>query len=239
MGPLSGSVWRAAIVAGVAMVAVLIAPARADASDESQLLSLTNEIRTSNGLSPLTIDSQLSRVAQRWAGTLAERGVISHNSSLPSQVTGWKLLGENVGVGGTVDAVHAGWVASATHHQNLVDPSFTKVGFGIVRPDARVFVVQVFMQPKSSVGSTTVAPTTAPVAAPRAASVVPPTSAPASPASVDAAPALTVRPVPPASPAPAATVVEPPKSPLAVGQLSAWIVHSLGRLRSTEPAKTS
>ncbi len=238
----SGRLWRGALVAAVAALTVVLAPARADASDASELLSLTNQVRTSSGLAPLTVDSQLTGVAQRWAATLAERGVISHNSSLPAQVTGWKLLGENVGVGATVDAVHAGWMASPTHHQNLVDPSFTKVGFGIVRPDARIFVVQVFMQPKSSATS---------VPAPSTSTPAPPTSAPAppttaaratsaatSPAAASAAPAPAVRPVPAASTAPA-TAVRAPTSPLAIGELSAWVVHNLDWLRSMEPAKAT
>ena len=236
----SGRLWRGALVTAAAVLTVVLAPARADASEASELLSLTNQVRGSSGLAPLTVDSQLTSVAQRWAATLAERGVISHNSSLPAQVTGWKLLGENVGVGATVDAVHAGWMASPTHHQNLVDPSFTKVGFGIVRPDARIFVVQVFMQPKSSATSVPAPSTSAP--APPTSAAVPPTTAPAratsaaaSPASAGATPAPAVRSVPAASTAPA-TAVRAPTSPLAIGELSAWVVHNLDRLRSMEPA---
>ena len=233
-----GSSWRGALVAAVAVLIVLLAPARADASDESQLLSLTNQVRTSSGLVPLTVDSRLTSVAQRWAATLAERGVLSHNSSLPAQVTGWKVLGENVGVGGTVDAVHTGWMASTTHRQNLVDPSFTKVGFGIVRPDARIFVVQVFMQPKSSATSVT-APSTSAPGRPKAAPV-PPTSVAASPTAVETNPAPAVRSVAPGSTAPTSTAaVRAPTSPLAIGELSAWVVQSLDRLRSTEPAKAA
>jgi hypothetical protein len=138
-------VGMALVVATV--VAAGMSPAGAASSDEMRLLALTNQVRAANGLPVLTINGHATNVAQRWAGTLAERGVISHNASLPGQVTGWKDLGENVGVGGTVDAVHDGFLASPTHRANIVDPSFTEVGFGIVRPDARIFVVVVFMQP--------------------------------------------------------------------------------------------
>ena len=203
-----GTAWRGAIVAGVAVLTVLLAPARAEASDESRLLFLTNQVRASRGLPVLTIDSQLGAVAQQWAATLAQRGVLSHNASLPSQVSGWKLLGENVGVGGTVDAVHEGWMGSPTHLENLVDPAFTKVGFGIVRPDARIFVVQIFMLPKTA--------TTSPVPVQSRLPVVKP-----------AAP----------SPAPAQVVAQAPSASPAGGELSPWMVHSLDRLRSMEPVK--
>ena len=137
---------------GVALVVATVlaagmSPAVAASSDEMRLLALTNQLRAANGLPALTINEQVTSAAQRWASTLADRGVISHNASLPGQVTGWKDLGENVGVGGTVDAVHDGFVASPTHRANIMDPAFTEVGFGIVRPDARIFVVVVFMQP--------------------------------------------------------------------------------------------
>ena len=204
--------WKVGVVMVAATVVVLgLSPAGAASSDEARLLALTNEVRAANGLSPLTINGQITGVAQRWAGVLAERGVLSHNSSLPSQVTGWKDLGENVGVGGTTDAVHAGFLASPTHRANVVDPAFTQVGFGIVRPDARIFVVVVFMQPASS-------PTAAAPKAPAA----PPTTAPAGPAAQ--------RPVT-SAPAPAVTAGQP-TSP---AELSPWMVVSLEQLRSMQP----
>ena len=201
------------MAAAVVFVAVGVLPAKADPGDAGRMLALTNQVRASQGLPALTMDSQLTSVAQAWAAELASRGVISHNPSVRSQVIGWKIVGENVGVGGTVDAVHAGFVASPTHYANLVDPAYTKVGFGIVRPDARIFVVEVFMLPKS--------------AAPAAV-----TQAQAAPAPV--APPVTVTPVaatkPAASTAAAPTVA--PTAPAAASELSPWMVHSLDRLRS-------
>ena len=204
--------WKMGVAMVAATVVVLgLSPAGAASSDEARLLALTNEVRAANGLSPLTVNGQVNGVAQRWATVLAERGVLSHNASLPSQVTGWKDLGENVGVGGTADAVHAGFLASPTHRANIVDPAFTQVGFGVVRPDARIFVVVVFMQPASSPA----------VAAPKV-PAAPVTTAPATPA--------VQRPVAPA-PAPAAAAVQatPP------AELSPWMVVSLEQLRSMQP----
>lgn len=219
--------WKGAMAAAVAMVTIGVVPAGADAGDEARLLSLTNQVRSSQGLAPLTIDAQLTRVAQAWASTLSGRGVISHNSSLPAQVTGWKDLGENVGVGGTVDAIHQGFLASPTHRQNLVDPGFTRVGFGIVRPDARIFVVEVFMRPSSAASASPSTPAPAVAASPvRAAPATAPVTAVPSP-----------KPVVPAAPAPAPTVV--PGAPPSSAELSPWMVHSLDRLRSMEPGKAA
>ena len=210
------TVWKLAASVAVATVAVGIAPARADAGDAARLLSLTNQVRSARGLGSLTVDAQLNAVAQRWATTLSAQGVLSHNSALPSQVTGWKSLGENVGVGGTVDAIHNGFLASPTHLENLVDPGFTRVGFGIVRPDARIFVVQVFMKPAAAAAAVATPPTTP---APKA-TAAPVTTAPARPAAAATSPA----------PAPAAVA-----SPQDAGELSPWMVLSLESVRSMNP----
>ena len=209
--------WKVAMAAVVATVAVAVGvlPAQADPGDAARLLALTNQVRASQGLPALSTDSQLTAVAQAWATELAGRGVISHNPSVRSQVTGWKVLGENVGVGGNVDAIHAGFVASPTHYANLVDSAYTKVGFGIVRPDARIFVVEVFMLPATAASA---AP--APVRAQ--------TPAPATP--VAAAPVTTV------TPAPAPAPVAAPTPPAAASELSPWMVHSIERVRSMAPA---
>src|SRR4051794_28878810 len=168
----------AGLSAVVAALTLGILPARADAGDEAHLLALTNQVRAGQGVGALAIDSRLTSVAQAWAVQLAANGVLSHNASLPSQVTGWKTLGENVGVGGTVDAVPAGFVASPTHYENLVDPAFTKVGFGFVRPDARIFIVEVFMQPSTTASVVKPAATAPPATTPAATT---PVTAPASP----------------------------------------------------------
>lgn len=199
--------WAVAMAAVVATVALGVLPAQAAAGDAARLLALTNQVRAAQGLPALTTDPQLTAVAQAWATELAGRGVISHNPSVRAQVRGWEVLGENVGVGGNVDAIHAGFVASPTHYANLVDAAYTKVGFGIVRPDARIFVVEVFMLPASA--------------------------APAAPAPVraqtpaPAAPVTTVTTVKAA----AAPVAVPPAA-----ELSPWMVHSIDLLRSMEPA---
>lgn len=217
MGISRIKVWKLVASVAVATLAVGIAPAGADAGDAGRLLSLTNQVRSSRGLGSLTIDAELSAVAQRWATTLAAQGVLSHNASLPSQVTGWKSLGENVGVGGTVDAIHAGFVASPTHLENLVDPVFTRVGFGIVRPDARIFVVQVFMTPGAAAAAAP--PTTM---APKAAAA-PVTTIPAR---------ATVAPSPAAAPTPVTAAVT---APTEAGELSPWMVLSIEGSRSINP----
>jgi hypothetical protein len=70
------------------------------------------------------------------------------HSRLSAGITGdWHKLGENVGMGPSEPRLHAAFVASATHLQNLVDPAFEYVGVGVLAADGIMFVSQVFMQP--------------------------------------------------------------------------------------------
>jgi hypothetical protein len=58
----------------------------------------------------------------------------------------WRKLGENVGMGSSEPGLHAAFVASGSHLENLVDPAFDYVGVGVVAADGAMFVSQVFMQ---------------------------------------------------------------------------------------------
>jgi hypothetical protein len=135
-------------------VAVLVlgtaGPSGGRTSDEMELLALTNEVRASVGAAPLALDGALSAVAGTWSSTMAIAGAISHNPSLKVQVPGFRLLGENVGRGDSVEIVHDLLVASPAHYANITNPRFTTVGLGVVRSGRTFYVTQVFLQPAGS-----------------------------------------------------------------------------------------
>ena len=173
--------WLIVAVAAVAALQGLGVPAAgATAGEDVRLLVLVNSVRTDTGLPPVTADASLASMASGWASSMASAGALSHNGSLTSSLTGWTKLGETVGRGASIEVVHGVFVASPTHHAVLVDPAFTRVGFGVVHAaDGRVYVVADFMQPASA-------------AAPKpglTAAAAPPPAAPASaaPASTPAA----------------------------------------------------
>ena len=127
------------------------------------LLALVNSVRTESGLAPVVADASLASVASGWASSMASAGALSHNGSLTSSVTGWSKLGETVGRGASIEVVHGTFVSSPAHHAVMVDPAFTRVGFGVVHAaDGRVYVVADFMQP-SSAGAPRPAPASAPL----------------------------------------------------------------------------
>jgi hypothetical protein len=133
-------------------------------SDESAFLSDINSSRTSHGLRPLSMSSQLQSVARRWSQHMASGGCgggqpICHNPNLSSQVSGWQKIGENVGVGPDENSIENAFMNSSHHRANILDPDYTLVGVGTARgSDGRLYVTQDFEKPmggsSSSSGST-------------------------------------------------------------------------------------
>jgi Cysteine-rich secretory protein family len=158
----------------------------ASASPAGDLGTATNTARISAGLAPLTVNAQLSTVAQAWANKLAAAGTLSHNPALQTLVTNWTVLGENVGMAGDVPTVQNAFMHSPEHKANILDPRFTQMGVGSatsIYPSCGcpvLWVVVDFRRP--------VTVTAAPVA-PKAPA---PVKAVAKPAAVNTAPKVTV-----------------------------------------------
>jgi hypothetical protein len=147
-----------------------VAPAGAEtdtAAAEAQFVGLINELRASKHLGALTPDPELHRVALAWSEKMAAADQISHNPDLADQVSAdWQKLGENVGVGMTVEKLHDAFVKSPAHYRNLVDPDFTHIGVAVVvGRDGALFTTHQFMKlrPRAAAAApatTTTAPTT-------------------------------------------------------------------------------
>lgn len=134
--------------------------------------------------------ADLQAVARRHAQRMIERGEPYHNPDLQSEVSGWAIVGENVGAGPDVDSVHAALMASSSHRRNILSPELTELGVGAARTaDGRVWVVQVYRRPQTA--SPAPPPPTSPPPAPAAprpaAAVAAPTTAPPSPPPTEAA----------------------------------------------------
>jgi hypothetical protein len=156
----------------VAMVAVsvgfVVAPAPAHAQTdpataEAEFVTKINALRASKGLSQLDVHPELQALGRSWAGQMAKADQISHNPNLANAVKAdWQKLGENVGVGMTVDKLHQAFIDSPAHYKNLVDPSWTHIGVGVVLGrDGAIFTSHQFMQLRTPAEAP--APTTPPV----------------------------------------------------------------------------
>ena len=115
---------------------------------ENEFVWRINFLRTERGLAPVTVDPELTAVARRWASSMAVAGEISHRPDLTVVGTDprWVTVGENVGVGGSVVALHDAFVASPKHLENLVDPDWQYIGIGVVFVGNTIYVAENFME---------------------------------------------------------------------------------------------
>ena len=112
----------------------------------SQVITLLNEQRVNNGLSPLTADSTLTAAAmQRAAETVI---YFSHTRPDGSRCFtafdgGWR--GENIAAGqADPDEVITGWMNSTGHRKNILEANYTSVGVGCFNYKGINFWVQCF-----------------------------------------------------------------------------------------------
>ncbi len=108
---------------------------------------------------PLARSAILDRVALAHAREMATRGRMSHagadGSSPGERATRagyrWQVIGENVAFGQpTPGQVVAGWLESAHHCENIMDPDFTDMGISSAagtRDGAVLYWSQVFGKP--------------------------------------------------------------------------------------------
>lgn len=212
-------------------------PAAADdVSEETEFVQLINGLRAGKGLGALALHPNLVDKARNWAVTMSGAGQIWHSTKacptcpdtakLSDGISAdWLKLGENVGMGGTVRALHEAFIASPKHYENLVDPRFTHIGIGIEHSaDGLIFVTEMFMQvsgapavqaPPPPPAATAPAPTAPAVqAAPKPVAAKPVAARPVAPKPVAPKPVAAPTPPPPPAPEPVAPVApEPPPAP--------------------------
>ena len=159
MGCVTGPIQRyavllrrfAVLLGFVLSVSVVSAPS-AWAGTESEFVSRMNSARSSNGLAGYPVRSDLVAVARRQAARMAAAHRMYHNPNLTSEVTGWRAVGENVGVGPDVASIHNAFMGSSSHRANILSSTFTEVGVGTARgSDGQLYVSQVFRRPSGAV----------------------------------------------------------------------------------------
>lgn len=92
----------------------------------------------------LTVKSDLAAVARDWAEHMAAAGSVSHDPNLADKVSGWTVLGDNVGKGPSVSSIHKAFMESETHRHIILDSDFNQVGVGVASSDGTLYVAQVF-----------------------------------------------------------------------------------------------
>ena len=105
-----------------------------------------NADRVGRDLGRLSLDPELSKSARVHTREMTDQALLHHTTetSLRRRVTDWSTLGENVGVGATVDSLHAAFMASPAHRQNILYPTFRHVGVGVITAEGRLWVTVLF-----------------------------------------------------------------------------------------------
>lgn len=111
-----------------------------DEAAQARMLDLVNAERTSRGLKPLQPDATIREVARRHSRDMFERGYFAHVSpdgSTPFERmreggVRFRAAGENLALAPTVDVAHNGLMNSQGHRENILNPTFGRVGIGVL-----------------------------------------------------------------------------------------------------------
>jgi uncharacterized protein YkwD len=139
-----GSVQRASVVQRVPTL-------------EERLIAGINDLRQTNGLSQLRVNTELASVAQEHSMSMAEDGYFEHTgptgspfwyrieSKYPSNKRHYWSVGENLAWASpdlSARAVLNMWLKSAEHRKNLLRPGWREIGVGGVHAHPGVGVYE-------------------------------------------------------------------------------------------------
>lgn len=108
---------------------------------EQEVVQLTNQERTKQGLKPFKVNDELSRVAREKSRDMAVNGYFSHQSptygSPFDMMKKWgityRTAGENIAKGQrSPQEVVQAWMNSDGHRKNILNPNFTEIGVGYI-----------------------------------------------------------------------------------------------------------
>lgn len=114
-------------------------PSTGLAAEESKMVSLVNQARMGQGLAPLSVNSQLTALAQQKSQDMVANNYFSHTSPTygsPFQMMKnagitYSTAGENIAGAQTTEAAHQNLMNSEGHRANILNPKFTEIGIGI------------------------------------------------------------------------------------------------------------
>ncbi|MPY92970.1 MAG: hypothetical protein GEV08_07850 [Acidimicrobiia bacterium] len=118
-----------------------------DSTGEWEFLALTNAERARIGVGGLARDASLDEYARAHAVAMMGGGHIYH-SEIGNLLGSWWTVGENVGVGPTVQPIQNALLASPPHYQNISLAEYTSMGVGVLADaTGRIWTVHIFAAP--------------------------------------------------------------------------------------------
>jgi uncharacterized protein YkwD len=116
--------------------------------DAAAAASMISGYRSNNGLPAVTLDPELTRLAEAQAALMAKRDKLDHNAGKPFVVrlkaSGYdaKRAAENIGAGyHTLAEAFSGWRDSAPHRANMLLAGATRIGIAAIYTPASKYKV--------------------------------------------------------------------------------------------------
>lgn len=117
-----------------------VAQPRTDPTAEEQMLALVNVERKRVGLRPLVMDSRLRQIARQHSAEMFQDGYFGHQDQAGGTAADRaredgvraQLVGENIALAPNLEAAHRGLMESEGHRENILSPSYGRVGIGVL-----------------------------------------------------------------------------------------------------------
>lgn len=123
--------------------------------EQLEVLEIVNKERASNGLKPLTLNKELSKVATIKSQDMVDKGYFDHTSPtygspfdmMKAFGISYKTAGENIAKGQkTPTEVMNDWMNSSGHRANILNSKFTELGVGIAKDsNGKLYWTQMFI----------------------------------------------------------------------------------------------
>ena len=124
--------------------------------------SMISGYRSNNGLPAVTLDPELTRLAEAQAALMAKRDRLDHNTGKPFvarlKASGYdaKRAAENIGAGyHTLAEAFSGWRDSAPHRANMLLAGATRIGIAAIYTPAskyKVYWALILAEPEEKKG---------------------------------------------------------------------------------------
>jgi uncharacterized protein YkwD len=107
---------------------------------EAEMLQMINEERQKHGLKPLQADVEMRQIARAHSQDMFAQGYFAHDSPdgkdpfdrMRAANIHFETAGENLALAQTVEIAHVNLMNSPGHRANILNPSFGRVGIGIL-----------------------------------------------------------------------------------------------------------
>ncbi|WP_315168049.1 CAP domain-containing protein [Metaclostridioides mangenotii] len=124
-------------------------------AQQKEVVDLVNVERSKAGLSPLTLDSEISSVATKKSQDMIDNNYFDHNSPtygspfdmMKKFGISYKTAGENIAMGqkSPKEVVNA-WMNSEGHRKNILNANFSKIGIGVAQKgNGAIYWTQMFV----------------------------------------------------------------------------------------------